>query len=163
MYCSRIPKLAHQAVRIISRFNHVAKLIAITGTKQACSFRDGYSFLTSSGLAIYGLSADGPKANTTFKTKYTFPYDLLCNPSCSLVNAVGLGEGKKVKRGVFIIDKSGKVLEVFTGGPEPTVDATKKIVDGMDKVGNEDKPASEEKKVADIAAQVADTAAELDG
>ncbi|KAF2418786.1 AhpC-TSA-domain-containing protein [Tothia fuscella] len=123
-------------------------------TKQACSFRDGYSFLTSSGLSIYGLSSDGPKANSTFKNKYTFPYDLICNPS---------------RRGVFIIDKSGKVLEAFKGGPEPTVDATKKIVDGMEKVDSSgaDETAApavgEDKKVADVAADVADTAAKLDG
>jgi peroxiredoxin Q/BCP len=121
--------------------------------------------LTSSGLSIYGLSADGPKANTTFKTKYTFPYDLICNPSYSLIGAVGLQDkpAKKTKRGVFIIDKSGKVLELFQGGPEPTVDATKKIVDGMEKIGHPEKPVTEDKKVADTAGEVADTAEKLDG
>lgn len=66
---------------------------------------------------------------------------------------------------MFIIDKSGKVLELFKGGPEPTVDATKKIVDGMEKVGATEKPAApaEDKKVADVAGEVADTAAKLDG
>ena len=37
----------------------------------------------------------------------------------------------KTKRGVFAVGKSGKVLLSFTGGPIPTVDAVKKLVDSM--------------------------------
>jgi len=133
--------------------------------RQACAFRDGYSFLTSSGLSIYGLSSDGPKANTTFKNKNTFPFDLICNPSYSLIGAIGLQDkpAKKTKRGVFVVDKSGKVLELFLGGPQPTADATKKLVDGMEKVGHPEKPVTEDKKAADVAGEVADTAEKLDG
>jgi len=104
-------------------------------TTQACGFRDGHDTLTSTGLAIYGLSSDSPKSNTTFKTKQSLPYTLLCNPSYSLIGAIGMQQGSshKTKRGVFAVDKQGKVLLATTGGPIPTVDAVKKLVDGMGK------------------------------
>lgn len=43
------------------------------------------------------------------------------------------GSARKTKRGVFAIDKQGKVLLATTGGPIPTVDAVKTLVDGMGK------------------------------
>jgi len=131
-------------------------------TTQACLFRDGYDILTSSGLSIYVLSGDSPRANTTFKTKHTFPYDLLCNPSYSLIGAIGLQDkpAKRTKRGVFIVDKAGKVLAQQRGGPQATVDATKEVVDGMGSgdVNGEAKAEVEDKKVAETAGEVADAA-----
>ncbi|KAL2833651.1 thioredoxin-like protein [Aspergillus pseudoustus] len=98
-------------------------------TKQACLFRDGHDKLTSTGLSIYGLSGDSPKANTTFKTKQNLPYPLLCDPAFSLIGAIGL---KKVPRGttrgVFVIDKAGKVLILQPGGPDATVEAVRQLV-----------------------------------
>jgi thioredoxin-dependent peroxiredoxin len=41
------------------------------------------------------------------------------------------GTTHKTKRGVFAVDKQGKVLLAFAGGPIPTVDAVKKLVDSM--------------------------------
>lgn len=95
--------------------------------------KDGHEFLTGGGLSIYGLSSDSPKSNTTFKTKQSLPYSLICNSSYSLIGAIGLQQGaaKKTKRGVWAVDKSGKVLLSFAGGPVPTVDAVKKLVDSL--------------------------------
>lgn len=99
------------------------------GTKQACSFRDNHEYLTSTGLAIYGLSADSPKANTTFQTKQNLPYPLLCDPSASLIGAIGLKKVPKgTTRGVFVVDKQGKVLICQSGGPDATVDAVQQLV-----------------------------------
>ncbi|RAL05684.1 thioredoxin peroxidase DOT5 [Aspergillus ibericus CBS 121593] len=98
-------------------------------TKQACLFRDHYNSLSESGLAIYGLSTDSPRANTTFKTKQGLPYPLLCNPSSSLIAAIGLKKlPKGTIRGVFVLDKQGKVLVLQAGGPDATVDAVQKLV-----------------------------------
>lgn len=47
------------------------------GTTQACLFRDSYAPITGASLAVYGLSTDSPKANTTFATKQKLPYPLL--------------------------------------------------------------------------------------
>ncbi|PWY93837.1 AhpC-TSA-domain-containing protein [Aspergillus sclerotioniger CBS 115572] len=98
-------------------------------TKQACLFRDHYDTLSESGLSIYGLSTDSPKANTTFKTKQGLPYPLLCNPSSSLIEAIGLKKlPKGTIRGVFVLDKVGKVLVLQAGGPDATVNAVQKLV-----------------------------------
>ncbi|KAK8042000.1 Peroxiredoxin bcp1 [Apiospora rasikravindrae] len=98
-------------------------------TNQACMFRDNYEPFTKDGLAIYGLSTDSPKANTTFKDKQKLPYPLLCDPSATLIGAIGLKKAPKgTTRGVFAIDKTGKVLLAQPGGPAATVDAVKELV-----------------------------------
>ncbi|KAK3307914.1 merozoite capping protein-1, partial [Chaetomium strumarium] len=100
---------------------------------QACLFRDAYTALTgASGLAIYGLSTDSPKANTTFKDKQKLPYPLLCDPQASLIGAVGLKKAPKgTTRGVFVVDKAGKVLAAQAGTPEGTVNVVKGIVESL--------------------------------
>ncbi|KAI1380879.1 AhpC-TSA-domain-containing protein [Hypoxylon crocopeplum] len=113
-------------------------------TNQACLFRDSYEPLTKGGLAIYGLSTDSPKANTTFKTKQNLPYPLLCDPSASLIGAIGLKKAPKgTTRGVFVVDKSGKVLLAEPGGPAGTVDAVKKLVADSDGADAKEEPAAE--------------------
>ena len=85
-------------------------------------FRDDYTPLTATGFAIYGLSRDSSKANTTFKTKQKLPYTLLCDPSSTLIGAIGMKSGTSTTRGVFVVDKEGKVLAAEAGGPAATVD-----------------------------------------
>lgn len=139
-------------------------------TKQVCLFRDAYEPLTSTGLSIYGLSADSPKANTTFKTKQKLQYPLLCNPSATLIKAIGLQNTPKgTKRGVFVVDKSGKVLAAEAGGPQATVDVVQKLLAAKGADPSAAPSAAESaKKEEDTAAaktadEVADTAEKLDG
>lgn len=146
-------------------------------TTQVCLFRDSYSPLTATGLAIYGLSTDSPKANTTFKTKQNLPYPLLCDPSASLIKAIGFKKSPKgTQRGVFVIDKEGNVLAAEPGGPAATVEVVKGLVEkmggdaddkGLEKadqtaVKGEGKEVEDEKAAA-TAAEVADVAKGLDG
>lgn len=144
-------------------------LTSNTGTNQACLFRDSYSDLKASGLAVFGLSADSPKANTTFKTKQNLPYDLLCDPSQSLIKALGFKKSPSgTTRGVFVVDKEGKVLALEPGSPAGTLEIVKKILaskgDSKAAAAVEEKKeeAKVEEKPADVAADVADTAAKLD-
>jgi peroxiredoxin Q/BCP len=100
-----------------------------SGTTQVCLFRDSYDPLTADGLAIYGLSADSTKANTTFKEKQKLPYPLLCDPQATLIGAIGLKKQPKgTQRGVFVVNKEGKVLVAEAGGPAATVDRVKALV-----------------------------------
>jgi peroxiredoxin Q/BCP len=133
-------------------------------------FRDAYEPLTGTGLSIFGLSNDSPKANTTFKTKQNLPYPLLCDPKQTLIGAIGLKkEGNKTTRGVFVVDKTGKVLAAEPGGPAATVDVVKAIVaemggdagdEGIEKA--EDRAGIENKRISEVAAEVADSAQGLD-
>ena len=135
--------------------------------------------MTASGLSIYGLSTDSPKANTTFKTKQNLPYTLLCDSGASLINAIGLKKAPKgTTRGVFVIDKDGKILAAEPGSPDATVKVVQKLVGekgSAEKSGDtaegekvdKDQAAStheknEDEAKADVAADVADSAAMVD-
>lgn len=99
------------------------------GTKQACMFRDNYDYLTSTGFSIYGLSADSPRANTTFKAKQSLPYPLLCDTASSLIAALGFKKAPKgTTRGIFAVDKEGTVLLLQPGGPDATVEAMRQLI-----------------------------------
>lgn len=116
-------------------------------------FRDGYENLTSTGLAIYGLSTDSPKANTTFKTKQNLPYPLLCDVNATLIGSLGLKKSPKgTVRGVCVINKAGKVLLLGPGSPAGTVEAVEKIVrENPVKDGDEDETKEEAKDEAEEA------------
>ncbi|RFU27935.1 peroxiredoxin, partial [Scytalidium lignicola] len=102
-------------------------------TNQVCLFRDSYTSLTTSGFSVYGLSKDSTKANTTFKEKQKLQYPLLCDTAGTLISAIGLKKAPNgTTRGVFIIDKSGKVLAAQPGSPAGTVEVAKKIIEGAD-------------------------------
>lgn len=101
------------------------------GIKQACAFRDSHSSLTATGLSVYGLSSDSPKANTNFKEKQSLPYPLLCDPQRTLIRAIGMGRtAGKTTRGVFVVDKEGKVLAAEAGGPLVTLEAAQAVLNG---------------------------------
>ncbi|AEO57067.1 hypothetical protein MYCTH_2314920 [Thermothelomyces thermophilus ATCC 42464] len=122
-------------------------------TRQACLFRDSHEALTSaSGLAIYGLSTDSPKANTTFKTKQKLPYPLLCDPQASLIGALGLKKQPRgTTRAVFVVDKAGKVLALQPGGPEATVAVVKKLVEELPSGSASAAPAEQKVKAEQVA------------
>ena len=113
-------------------------------------------------MSVFGLSNDSPKANTTFKEKQKLPYSLLCDPQRTLIDAIGMKSSKGTQRGVFVIDKNGKVLAVESGGPARTLEVAKGIVDQIG--GGKAKAAEkvEDKLAAETAAEVADTAATMD-
>ncbi|PIG86392.1 disrupter of telomere silencing protein Dot5 [Aspergillus arachidicola] len=97
--------------------------------QQACMFRDNYDYLTSTGFSIYGLSADSPRANTTFKAKQSLPYPLLCDTTSSLIAALGFKKAPKgTTRGIFAVDKEGTVLLLQPGGPDATVEAMRQLI-----------------------------------
>lgn len=155
-------------------------------TTQACAFRDDYAPLTATGFSIYGLSKDSPKSNTTFKTKQNLPYPLLCDTSATLISAIGLKKAPNgTTRGVFVIDKSGKILAAEAGSPMGTVAVVKKLVEGGSAAATTAEPVpelvaagepktdangvngtngetKEDKAQAEVAAQVANTAEKLD-
>ncbi|ETI21837.1 hypothetical protein G647_05906 [Cladophialophora carrionii CBS 160.54] len=109
-------------------------------TNQACFFRDNYAPITGASLAVYGLSTDSPKANTTFATKQKLPYPLLCDPNATLTSAIGMkkpGPGKSTARGVVIIDRQGVLRLWEQAGPEKTVKAVLEYIktQGMTETG----------------------------
>ncbi|KAF7904924.1 uncharacterized protein EAF01_005446 [Botrytis porri] len=101
-------------------------------TAQVCAFRDSHPTLLLTGYTVYGLSKDSPKSNTTFKTNQKLPYTLLCDTKSSLISAIGLKNSKGTTRGVFVIDKSGKVLAAQAGSPKGTLELVEGLI-GVEK------------------------------
>lgn len=57
---------------------------------------------------------------------------MLCDPSASLIGAIGLKKAPKgTTRGVFVVDKSGKILAAEPGSPDGTVAVVEEIVEGL--------------------------------
>jgi peroxiredoxin Q/BCP len=71
---------------------------------------------------------------------------------------------KGTTRGVFVVDKSGKVLAAEPGGPAATVEVVRKLVgenaDGVPTAG--EVMQKEDTEAAKTADEVADTAAKVD-
>ncbi|KAF5869465.1 putative merozoite capping protein-1 protein [Botrytis fragariae] len=112
-------------------------------TTQVCAFRDSHPTLLLTGYTVYGLSKDSPKSNTTFKTNQKLPYTLLCDTKASLISAIGLKNAKGTTRGVFVIDKSGKVLAAQAGSPKGTLELVEKLI-GAEKEETEKEEAAVE-------------------
>lgn len=90
-------------------------------TKEACGFRDDYSAYQRAGVRLLGVSPDSSSSHTKFKDKYDLPFTLLADEEHRVSEAYGVWGTKKmfgreymgIKRTTFLIDKDGKVSQVF--------------------------------------------------
>ena len=63
-------------------------------TKEACSFRDGYTELKNAGYEVLGVSIDSVKKHQKFEEKYNLPFMLLSDEDKQIVEAYNVW-GKK--------------------------------------------------------------------
>ncbi len=90
-------------------------------TKEACSFRDGFSEIQKKGAIILGVSTDSVESHKKFKEKYHLNFQLLSDADKKVVNAYRVWKekamyGKKymgIERTTFVIDENGKIKKVF--------------------------------------------------
>ncbi|MGD2162736.1 MAG: thioredoxin-dependent thiol peroxidase, partial [Anaerolineales bacterium] len=90
-------------------------------TKEACAFRDDYSAYKEADVVILGVSPDTVKKQANFKKKWDLPFPLIADEDHSIAAAYGVWGPKKfmgreyegVHRTTFIIDKKGKIKQVF--------------------------------------------------
>ncbi len=90
-------------------------------TKEACGFRDDYSMYKKRGVVVLGVSPDSVKQQTKFKDKYELPFTLIADDEHKVSQLYGVWGPKKfmgrefegVHRTTFLIDKKGKIREVF--------------------------------------------------
>jgi thioredoxin-dependent peroxiredoxin len=88
-------------------------------TTQACGFRDQYPLIEEKNAVVLGVSPDGVKSHTKFKTKHNLPFTLLVDDQHSVAEAYGVWVeksmyGKKymgVERSHFVIDEQGQLIE----------------------------------------------------
>jgi peroxiredoxin Q/BCP len=92
-------------------------------TKQACDFRDSKADLSQAGLAVLGVSPDGPAKLAKFRDKEGLTFPLLSDPDHAVLEAYGAyGEktlyGRKsvgVIRSTFVVGADGKIEQAQYG------------------------------------------------
>jgi thioredoxin-dependent peroxiredoxin len=90
-------------------------------TKEACNFRDDYSAYEKADIVILGVSPDTVKSHVKFKQKFQLPFPLLADDGHKVCDLYGVWGPKKfmgreyegVLRTTFLIDKEGKIVNVF--------------------------------------------------
>ena len=93
-------------------------------TTQGIQFRDAYADFQACNTEIFGISRDNIKSHENFKTKFSFPFELLADTEevvCTLFSVMKMKNmyGKQVRgveRSTFIIDKNGVLVKEWRGG-----------------------------------------------
>ena len=91
-------------------------------TKEACSFRDNLSNVKKMDAEVIGVSLDSVESHKKFASKYKLPFSLISDQDKRVAQAYGVlrDTGTSANRVTFIIDKAGKIANIF-----PKVDVTK--------------------------------------
>ncbi len=87
-------------------------------TTQGMQFRDHYAEFKSANTEIFGISRDSLKSHETFKSKFSFPFELLADTeelACGIFGVIKMKNmyGKQVRgieRSAFVIDKNGVLI-----------------------------------------------------
>jgi peroxiredoxin Q/BCP len=90
-------------------------------TAEACDLNDNYEMWLSKGYEVIGVSPDSVASHKKFADKYGLSFNLIADTGLEILNAYGVwGEksmyGKAymgVLRSTFVIDETGKIIEVF--------------------------------------------------
>jgi peroxiredoxin Q/BCP len=88
-------------------------------TTQACGFRDQYLAIEEKNGVVLGVSTDGQKSHTKFRTKYNLPFTLLVDEDHKIADAYGVWGEKSmmgrtfmgVIRSHFVIDEQGRLAQ----------------------------------------------------
>jgi len=92
-------------------------------TTQGQQFRDAYAEFQATNTEIFGISRDSLKSHENFKTKFSFPFDLLSDSgelACGLFNVMKMKNmyGKQVRgieRSAFVINTKGILVKEWRG------------------------------------------------
>jgi peroxiredoxin Q/BCP len=92
-------------------------------TDEGMQFRDLYPQFQELDCAIYGISRDSLKSHENFKTKMSFPFELLSDPDervCEMFGVMKMKNmyGKQVRgieRSTFVVDKDGYLRKEWRG------------------------------------------------
>ncbi|MCU0518734.1 MAG: peroxiredoxin [Oscillatoria sp. Prado101] len=100
-------------------------------TKEACSFRDSYSEFRGKDIAVLGVSRDSEVSHQKFTDKFSLPFPLLADVDGAITKAYDVVKGDKAKRVTYIIDKIGKIAQVYEGDNLNTETHAKDILTAM--------------------------------
>ena len=88
-------------------------------TTEGQDFRDSYAEFQALDTEIFGISRDGLKAHENFRSKQSFPFELISDKDeavCNLFDVIKMKNmyGKQVRgieRSTFLIDKTGTLRQ----------------------------------------------------
>lgn len=90
-------------------------------TREACSFEENLDAVRKKGAVVIGVSADSPDSHQKFAKKYGLSFPLVSDEKKTIINAFGVWKQKSfmgrkymgIERTTFVIDKDGKIQNVF--------------------------------------------------
>ena len=91
-------------------------------TKEACSLRDEYRYLSDNNYAVVGVSADDVTSHRKFADKFELPFPLLADTEMNIIKAYDVWGSKMlagrvydgIVRTTFVIDGYGIIKDVIT-------------------------------------------------
>ncbi|RCK67065.1 Peroxiredoxin DOT5 [Candida viswanathii] len=116
-------------------------------TFQLIGFENNYSFFKDNDTAVFGLSADSPKAQKAFHDKHNAEFDLLSDPQRELIGLLGAKKsplGVKRSHWVFV-DGILKVKEIQVS-PQESFDGAKAEIEKFVKEGKNGAEAPKEEE-----------------
>ena len=92
-------------------------------TDEGIQFRDLHGEFLAAGCKVLGVSRDSLRSHESFKSKMSFPFDLISDEDekvCAMFGVMKMKNmyGKKVRgieRSTFVIDRQGKVRKEWRG------------------------------------------------
>lgn len=94
-------------------------------TAQACNLRDNLPALQERGYTIYGVSRDSVASHVNFRSKHELPFDLLSDPSTTMLQAFDAW-GEKKMYGKTVV---GAIRKTFLIAPDGTIE---RIIERVD-------------------------------
>jgi peroxiredoxin Q/BCP len=96
-------------------------------TTEGQQFRDLHAEFAKAGCSVFGVSRDSLKSHENFKSKMSFPFELLSDAdeqACALFKVIKMKNmyGKQVRgieRSTFVIDAEGTVRKEWRGVKVP--------------------------------------------
>jgi thioredoxin-dependent peroxiredoxin len=90
-------------------------------TVQACSLRDEWDRVGTTGSEIFGVSPDSVASHVKFRAKYGLPYRLLSDEGHRLADALGVWVEKSfagrtfkgIERSTFVVGADGRIEHVL--------------------------------------------------
>ncbi|NLZ51375.1 MAG: thioredoxin-dependent thiol peroxidase [Rikenellaceae bacterium] len=94
-------------------------------TAQACNLRDNLPALQERGYTIYGVSRDSVTSHVNFRSKHELPFDLLSDPTTTMLQAFDAW-GEKKLYGKTVV---GAIRKTFLIAPDGTIE---RIIERVD-------------------------------
>ena len=87
-------------------------------TRQACAFGAAYGQFRAKNVVVIGVSKDSAASHRKFADKYELPFPLLSDPECTVLQAYGVWQEKKLYGKVSM----GTVRTTYVIGADGTVE-----------------------------------------